>query len=168
MGCSVSVWRSGSGNAHQFVVTRDQVAVLIKVADDEFGGLAHLSTNRNRAQLPGQVIRKIAGLGKKILERGSLDLLHFAGAAVARVKVVLEKRTEVNLFEGILLLFGGRGSFFRRPFAVFFAAADLVEQGDGIFQFFEYRIFHHLGSDHVPQLELVERKHRDHLHQTRS
>ena len=43
----------------------------------------------------------------------------------------------------------------------------IVEERNGIFEFFEDGVLHHLGIDHVLELDLVERKHTDHLHQAR-
>ncbi len=65
-----------------------------------------------------------------------------------------------------------RGGFFRSRFggyavAFFFLASDVIEQRDGIFKFFQHRVLDHLGIDHVLELELVEREHGDHLHETR-
>jgi hypothetical protein len=51
--------------------------------------------------------------------------------------------------------------------AVFFFAADFVDQRDGFFELFENRILDHLGVDHVLELKLVEREDGDHLDQTR-
>ena len=43
----------------------------------------------------------------------------------------------------------------------------IVDHRNGIFQFFENGVLHHLGSDHVLELKLVEREDADHLHQSR-
>ena len=51
--------------------------------------------------------------------------------------------------------------------AVFFFAADFVDQRDGLFELFENRVLDHLGVDHVLEFELVEREDGDHLHQAR-
>ena len=113
------------------------------------------------------MVGQVAGLGEEILERRPFDFFHFSRAAVARIQILLEERAEINLFERVFLfdgrdrvLFGGSGMF-----AFFFTAANVVDQRDAIFQFFQNRIFHHLGVDHVLELKFVERKHADHLHE---
>ncbi len=71
---------------------------------------------------------RLLGLGKEILERRALDVFHLARAAIAGIEIILEKGAKIDFFEGIFLLFGGRGSFFGgRTVAVFLAAADIVE-----------------------------------------
>ena len=128
LGYRICLGWSGSNYAHQFIVACDQVSILVQIADDEFGSLSHLSTNRDRAQLPHQVIRKIAGLGKKIFERRAFDIFHFARAAVAGIEVVLKERAKINLFEGIFLLLGCYGSVFRGgAVALFLPAAYFIE-----------------------------------------
>ena len=117
------------------------------------------------------MIGQSCGLRQKIFERRALDFFHLAARAVAGVEVVLEERAEVDLFERILL-FRRDGSFFGRGLGggaveAFFLAADIVDQGDGIFELFEDRILDHLGVDHVLELKFIEREDGDHLHQTR-
>ena len=91
---------------------------------------------------------------------------------VPGIKVVLEKRAEVDFLERILLLDGGNGIVFcgcgSGALAIFLFFTDFVEQRNGIFQFLENWILDHLGVDHVLELKLVEREDRDHLHQARS
>ena len=115
---------------------------------------------------------RLRRLGEKILERRALDLFHLAVGAVAGVEIILEERAEIDLFEGIFLFDGGDGIFFvgggSGALAVLLFFADFVEQGNGVFQFFENRILDHLGIDHVLELKLVEREDGDHLHQARS
>src|SRR5579883_1611884 len=172
LGGGVFLRRRGRGDAHQLVIAGNEVTVFVQVADDQFGGLAHSGTERQRAQLPHQVVGQRAGLGQKILERRALDVFHFARAAVAGIQIVLEERAKIDLVERIFLFFGGEGSFFggggrSGAVACFLAAAHFVDEGNGIFQFFENRVLHHLGVDHVLELDLVERKDRNHLDQAR-
>ncbi len=101
-----------------------------------------------------------------------LDVFHLSLAAIAGIEILLEERAKIDFFEGILLFFGRDGIFFRRghrshAVAFFFLPTDIVEQGDGVFQFFENRILDHLGVDHVLELKLVEREHGDHLDEAR-
>src|SRR3954451_11072478 len=118
------------------------------------------------------MISQIARLRKEVLERRALDFFHFAVGAIAGVEVVLEKRSEIDLFEGIFLLrsgdrilFSGGGS---GALAVFFLLANLVEKRNGILEFLENGILDHLAIDHVLKLELIECEDGDHLHETRS
>ena len=117
------------------------------------------------------MVGEIRRLGKKILKRRPLDLLHLAVRAIAGIEIVLEKRTEIDLLERIFLLDRGDGIFFGGgrggALAVFFFLADFVEQRNRFFQLFENRILDHLSRDHVLELKLVEREHRDHLHKPR-
>ena len=121
--------------------------------------------------MPHQVIGEIAWFREEILERRPFDFLHLITAAKARIEIFLKEGTEINFFEGIFLLFGGdRRRFLRRslPVAVFFPPVHIINKRDRILQFLQNRIFHHFGGDHVLEFKLVERKHADHLHQTRS
>ena len=117
------------------------------------------------------MIGQVARLREEILERRALDFLHLAVRAVAGVEVVLKKRAKINFFEGIFLFDRGDGIFFvvrdSSALAVFFFLADFVEQRNRFFQFLENRVLHHLSSDHVLELKLVEREDGDHLHQAR-
>ena len=70
--------RRGRRDSQQFFVAGDQISVFVQIADDQFGGLAHFAAQAQRAQLPGQMVGQIAGLGEKILERRALDVLHLA------------------------------------------------------------------------------------------
>ncbi len=118
------------------------------------------------------MVGQIARLGQEVLERRLLDFLHLARTAIARIEILLEERAEVDLLEGVLL-FGRRdGIFFRgglggNAVALFFLAPNVVQHGDGVFQFLKDRVLDHLGVDHVLELKLVEREHRDHLHEAR-
>src|SRR5437867_8342766 len=105
-------------------------------------------------------------LRKKILKRWAFDFLEVTLTAETRIEVILKKRAEINFLEGVfLVLRSSRGFFSRRgTFALFLPTADIIYQRNGIFQLLEDRVLHHLGSDHVLELKLVERKHADHLH----
>ena len=128
----------------------------------------------NRAQLPQQVVAQVSRLRQEVLERRLLDLFHFPRAAITGIQIVLEERAKIDLFERILLLIrDGRRTLFRggclggQPVAFFLLASDIIEQRNGVFQLFQHRVLDHLGIDHVLELELVEREHRHHLHETR-
>src|SRR5579864_1168190 len=60
--------RGGSGHAHQFVIARDQVPVLVQVADDQLSCFTHSAAYRQGTQLPHQVICQVRGLGEKVLK----------------------------------------------------------------------------------------------------
>ncbi len=118
------------------------------------------------------MVGQVGGLGEEIFERRPLDFFHLAVRAVAGVKIILEKRAEVDLFEGIFLFDRSDGVFFVRSrsgaLAVFFFAANFVEQRNRFFKFLENRVLDHLSVDHVLELKLVEREDGDHLHQAGS
>ncbi len=165
----VHLRRSRRRNSHQLIVARDQIPVLAQIADHHLGRLAYFRAYRECAQLPNQMIRKIARLGEKVLERRPFYLFHLARAAITRIKVFLEERAEIDLFKGVFLLDCSDGVFFgRSTFAIFFAPSSVIQQRNRLFQLFEHWILHHFGRDHVPQLELIERQDTDHLHQARS
>ncbi len=108
------------------------------------------------------------GLERKFSNDGrSISSISLA-AAIAGIEIFLKERAKINFFEGIFLFFRGNRVFFGRdPFAIFFLAGGVIEQGNGVFQLLQNRILHHLGGDHVAQLKLVEREHADHLHEAR-
>src|SRR6202011_2453180 len=98
------------------------------------------AAQRQRTQLPHEVVGQRAGLGQEILERRTLDVFHFALAAVARIEVFLEERAKINFVERIFFLSSGAGRLFRvggrgGAVAFFFAAADFVDQRNGILEF---------------------------------
>ena len=113
------------------------------------------------------MIGKIGSLRQKILERRALDFFHFAGAAIARIEILLKERAKVDLFERVLLLRRRNGIFFSsdRALPLLFATSDIIHEGNRILQFLQNWILHHLAVDHVLKLKLVERKHADHLHE---
>ena len=115
------------------------------------------------------MVSQRTGFGKKILEGWPLNFLEVGLAAKPRIEIIFEKRAEINLFEGIFLVLGSSRSFFRARLALplFFAASNVVNQGNGIFEFLKDGVLHHLGRDHIFELELIERKDADHLHQAR-
>jgi len=159
-------------DSQQLFVTGNQVSLFVQVSDDQLGGLVDRGPHRNRAQLPEQVVAQVPRLREEVFERRLFDLFHLSRAAITGIKIVLEERAEIDLLEGVLFLIRDRrriirGGFGRQPVALFLLAADIVKQGNGIFELFQNRVLDHLGVDHVPELELVEREHRHHLHQTR-
>ena len=109
-----------------------------------------------------------AGLGQKVFKRRALDLFHLALTAVAGIEVILEERSKINFLKRIFLIGCRGGRFFGGgAFALFFTPAYVIDERNRIFQFLEYRVLNHLFIDHVLELEFVERKHTDHLHQAR-
>ena len=118
------------------------------------------------------MIAQVPRLRQEVLERRLLDLFHFSRAAIPGIQIILEERAKIYLLERILLLIRDCRTLFRgrlggQPVAFFLLASDIIEQRNGIFQLFEHRVLDHLGIDHVLELELVEREHGDHLHETR-
>ena len=115
------------------------------------------------------MVSQRTGFGKKILEGWPLNFLEVGLAAKPGIEIIFEKRAEINLFEGIFLVLGSGRSLFgtRLAFTLFFAAANIVNQRNRIFQFFKNGVLHHLGGDHVFELKFIERKDANHLHQAR-
>src|SRR5208283_2003542 len=168
-GLSIGFWRCRRSYAQQLIIARYQVAVFIQIADNQVGGLAYFGTQAQGTQLPSEVVGQIGWLGKKVLKRRPLDLLHFAVRAIAGIEIVLEERAEINLFERIFLFDSSDRVFFvaggSGALAVLFFLADFVEQRNSVLELFEDRVLDHLGVDHVLELQLVERKDGNHLHQ---
>ena len=54
------------------------------------------------------------------------------------------------------------------PLHAFLTARNLIQHRNRLVNLLQHGIFHHLGIDHLLQLELVERQHAHHLHQARS
>src|ERR1700733_10176323 len=161
---------AGGGGPKHFFVAGDEVTVFVKVTDNLLGGFANLTAKAQGPHLPGEVVSEISGLGEEVFEGRTLDILHFTAGAVAGIQIILEERAKINFLEGIFLFRRDR-SFFSRSFgravAVFLFAADFVDQRDGLFELLENGILHHLGVDHVLELEFIEREDRDHLNQAR-
>ncbi len=85
-------------------------------------------------------------------------------AVAAGVQILIEEAADIELVKGIQLLF--LGNFFSFILEEGFVA--VVVGGSRFFaQLFQHRIGHHLGVDHLPQLQAVQRQHADHLHQAR-
>ena len=60
----------------------------------------------------------------------------------------------------------GRRHFFRGAFPLGLASRQFLNGDCRLLNFFQHRILHHLGVDHLLKLELVQRQHADHLHQS--
>ena len=80
-----------------------KVPVFVQVADDRFGGVAHLLGDDADAQLRAQMIAQRDRRGEERLERGLLDRFR-RRALVAGVQIIVEEAAEIDLVEGI----GGR------------------------------------------------------------
>ena len=112
-----------------------------------------------------------------MLERRPFAVFVLRLRAIAGVQVILKVRAEVDFLERVLG-WGrrlGHGAIVRpihklnalHPFLALLPPRNLVQHGNSLVNLFQDRVFHHLGIDHLLQLELVERKHGDHLHQAR-
>ncbi len=111
-----------------------------------------------------------------MLKRRLFALFIFRLCPEAGVQVVLEVRPEVDFLERILgrsRRFGWGGAIRPvqfHPFLTFLTllpARDLIQHWNRFVNLFKDGIFNHLGIDHLLQLELIQRKHADHLHQPR-
>jgi len=103
-----------------------------------------------------------AGLVTEILKRGALDVFHLALTAIARIEILLEEGAEIDFVKGVLLV-GGRDRILcpwrprqrdrrsprRRPTSSIRGTESSSSSEP---------VFHHLGVDHVLELNLVERK----------
>src|SRR5580698_7634441 len=114
------------------------------------------------------MIAERAGLGEEVFERGLVVLLEVRRGPKSWVEIVLKVAAEVDLVEGVFFYASGlSGNLFCRTLPVAFESCALIERDDGLFELFENRVLDHLGVDHLPELELIEGKHTDHLHKTR-
>ncbi len=154
----------------QLVFADCQIPVFVQIPDNELSGKFQSRLQRQCSQLPRQVIGQGRRLRKKVLKRGLLALLILRLGAVARIKVVLKVRPEINLVERIL----GFGRGLRRSSLhtlhvqiLLLSARHLIQHRNRFVNLFQDGVFHHLGIDHLLQLELVERKNAHHLHQAR-
>ena len=95
----------------QLIMTGREVSVFIQIADNELGGHSQLRLQRQCSQLPRQVIGQSRRLGEEVLKRGLLAIFIFRLGAIARIKVVLKVRSEINFVKRIL----GCGRGLRRP-----------------------------------------------------
>ena len=124
------------------------------------------------AQLPQQMVRQGCRLGEEVLEGRLFTILHFDRGAKAGIKIFREKRSEIDLFEGVLFFSWFGRLLDRRRGAVaihlLFARGDFIQQGDSVLEFLENRVFGQFRIDHVRQLKFVEGKDTDHLHEPRS
>src|SRR5208337_3726935 len=135
------------------------------IADDGMPCLTDGIRTHGKAQLPFQVSRQRGGLGEKILERRSLDNLGF-WRSKSGVKVVVEKRPEIDLLERILMV-AVSGDVLRRGRSAFRLLVDFIDGRNVLRDLFQNRVGNHLPVNHLPQLELIERKNADHLHKAR-
>ena len=87
-----------------------EIAVLVQVADDVVGCVAHVFRHHQHAQLRIQVIGEGDGRGKKCL-KGRLFHRFRRGAFIAGIQVFIEKRAEVDFVERVLVGFLDRGGF---------------------------------------------------------
>ena len=86
----------------QFFLGRRQITILIEIADYQLRRLVHFRGRAQSPQLPRQVIGQSRGLGEKVLKRGLFIVLIFRLRPIAGVKIILEIRSEVDLFKRIL------------------------------------------------------------------
>src|ERR1700686_624569 len=116
------------------------------------------------------MIGKGTWLRKEVLKRRAFDFFELTRTAKPWIEVIFEERTKINFFERIFFVRSGGWCLFRggSTFTLLLAAADVVDERNGIFKFLEHRILNHLGSDHVLQLKLVQSEDADHLHEARS
>src|SRR5205823_14997469 len=84
--------------SRHFIEGRCQVAVFIEIADDAFRCIPRFVIQKTHAQLRAQVIRECLRLGKEGLKRWLLDRF-CRRTAIARIEVIVEERTEVDLVE---------------------------------------------------------------------
>ena len=104
-------------------------------------------------------------LGEKVFKRGLLAVFVLRLCAIAGVEILLEVRAKIDLVEDVLLSW--RGRFLSGPLQPLLAACNLIQHRNCFVNLFKDRIFHHLGIDHLLELELVQRKYAHHLHQAR-
>ena len=90
-----------SESIDQLIMTGRQVPIFIQVADDELGSDLQLRLQSQCSQLPRQVIGKSSRLRKKVLERRLLAVFIFRLGAIARIKILLKVRPEINLVERV-------------------------------------------------------------------
>ena len=120
-----------------------QVAVLVEIADDDFGNLAHRLVANGHAQLPVRWSRQPLRRRNEFLERRLLDDLVLAAALLAAaIEVLIEKRGDVEFVEGIGRL-GLRYFFGLRLDEGLFAVILLGDRGL-VGQLLEHRIGDHL------------------------
>ena len=119
------------------------------------------------------MIGQIARLGKEILKRRTIGAFKILRTAKSRIEIILKIRAEIDLLKRVLLLAGLFSRCERRllrslrALAICLASGNLVEQRNAGFEFLQNRVFNDLRIDHLSELELVQRKHADHLHEPR-
>ena len=152
-----------------------EIAVLVDVADQVVGDLAHLGQRIGHGDLPAQILLQPRRPRQDVLEGNLLGLLVLAGV-VRRVEVVLEVGVEVDLVERVALLLrrslrrvARRRSFFRDRFR-----GRALRGGLGFGRFFlllfEQRVLDHLLRQdffelqfgHLQQLDRLLQRRRHH------
>ena len=133
---------------------RDEVAVVVEVADDRRADLAEPFVVGLQRELPHQVVGERGRRRERVLDRRQLLDLGRLREPVAVVEVVAEEILVVGVVPGVAFL-GGRlvGSGFSG--ALLFGRLQLLGR-----DLFEQRVLHHLL---VQQLGQLERRHRQQL-----
>src|ERR1700733_8297870 len=145
-----------------------QITVLVQVANHIFGCGTQVAAEVQRTQLPEKVIGEGAGLGKKIFKRWFVGLFKTVGRAEARIQIILEVGSKIDLIKRITLVALGLScNLFDTAVPFGFPEGDVIDEGNALFQLFQHRVLNDLGVDQLLQLQLVERQHTDHLHQAR-
>ena len=152
----------------QFLIGRRQIPVFVQVPNHDLRRYPQRFLHRQRAKLPVQMVAQRARLRQKMLERRLVDLFEIRSRPKPRVQVVLKVAAEIDLIEGVFLgPLTFRGDLLDAAFAVAFLSGPLIHRLRRLFNLLEYGILDHLPVDHFLELKLVERKHRNHLHQPR-
>ena len=143
-----------AAHRRDLVHRRDQVAVVVEVADDGRADLAHHVVVALDRQLPQQVVRERRRRRERVLDRREfLDLLRRA-RPVAVVEVVAEEVLVVLVVPGVGLLLLGR--LFR-----------LLRHGGAVgrLQLLGRHLLEHRVLDHLllQQIAELERRHRQQL-----
>src|SRR5690348_10463753 len=85
------LWRRlASRESHEFLIRGDEIAILIQVADHQFGSLANRFVHIFRTQLPHQVVSQGARFGDEVFKGRPLRVLKIPWAAESRIEIVLE------------------------------------------------------------------------------
>ncbi len=140
---------------------RDEIPVVVEVADDGAADLAKLVVARLKRELPQQVVRERSGRRERVLDRRKLLHLGRRPRAVAVVEVVAEEVLVVRVVPGVGLLGGG---------LLGFGLVGLLLLGGLEFlgrDLFEQRVLDHLLVQQVGELERRHRQQLDRLLQRR-
>jgi hypothetical protein len=135
---------------------RDEVAVVVEVADDGAADVLQQFVARLQRELPQKVIRQRGRRRQRVLDRR--QLLHFLRRA--RAKPVVEIIAEEVLVIGVVPRVGlfGCGLFLGLIGLLGFGGLELFR-----LHFLEKRIFDHFLSQQVRQLECGHRQQLDRL-----